>query len=347
MPLVGRHEELAEIQRLVATTRSGMSGAARIPWRTRSRQDRPTSCCGRRRTRPSASAPRRGRGRARVRVRRTAAIRLPAPAPCDELPAPQRNAIEVAFGLSLGAPADLYLVGLATLNLLAHVADGQPTLVTIDDAQWLDRESLVVLGFAARRLDAESMVMLFAARHGTDLSPLDGLGTFEVTDLEPDDALELLRHVVGTGIDPASLTACCRSPAATRLPCRISAPRLSAAQLDASERLPEPLTVGQPARAPLRRRRRPAPRRHPHLARARRRRVDRRHRHGDDRGDTDGPPAGDAAAPAERAGIVSVRNGVEFRHPLIRSAIYSSAATRRPPSCSPRTRPVDPEGPRS
>ena len=163
----------------------------------------------------------------------------------DDLPTPQRNAIEVAFGRSLGPPADPYLVGLATLSLLASVANGQPTLVTIDDAHWLDRESLLVLGFAARRLDAEAVAMLFAARYGTDLSPLDGLDTFEVTDLGPDDALELLQRVVGVSVDRRVADHVVRATGGNPLALRDLGGALTAAQLDGSERLPEPLTVGR------------------------------------------------------------------------------------------------------
>ena len=116
-------------------------------------------------------------------------------------------------------------MGLATLNLLAQVADGQPTLVTIDDAHWLDRESLVVLGFAARRLDAEAVAMLFAARHGTDLSPLDGLGRIEVTDLGADRRARAAATCCRYTVDPRVADQVLRPQAATRSPSTISAPR--------------------------------------------------------------------------------------------------------------------------
>ncbi|MFL5841619.1 MAG: ATP-binding protein, partial [Thermoleophilaceae bacterium] len=73
----------------------------------------------------------------------------------EQLPAPQRDALGVAFGLQAGDPPDRFLVGLAALSLFADVADEQPLLCVIDDAQWLDRASAQALAFVARRLLAE------------------------------------------------------------------------------------------------------------------------------------------------------------------------------------------------
>src|SRR6266702_3449944 len=82
----------------------------------------------------------------------------------EALPDPQRAALGVAFGLNIGAAPDRFLVGLAALSLLSEVAEQQPLLCVIDDAQWLDRASAQTLAFVARRLLAESVVMLFAVR---------------------------------------------------------------------------------------------------------------------------------------------------------------------------------------
>ncbi|XVV16039.1 AAA family ATPase [Actinoplanes sp. CA-131856] len=106
------------------------------------------------------------------------------------LPEPQRAALEVAFGLADGAAPDPFLVGRAALTLLSEAAREQPLVCVVDDAQWLDAASARTLGFVARRLGAESLVMIFAVR--TVTAELRGLPVLTVAPLGRDDAGRLL-----------------------------------------------------------------------------------------------------------------------------------------------------------
>ncbi|SNY62743.1 helix-turn-helix transcriptional regulator [Paractinoplanes atraurantiacus] len=115
------------------------------------------------------------------------------------LPAPRREALETVFRMRDGAPPDPFLVGLATLDLLSGASEQQPLLGLVDDAHWLDRASAQVLGFVARRLLAESIAVLFAARR--PVAELRGLPEREVTGLTDSDAHELLASVAHAPLD--------------------------------------------------------------------------------------------------------------------------------------------------
>ena len=107
------------------------------------------------------------------------------------LPAPQRHALEIVFGLTAGAPPDRFLVGLAVLSLLSEVAEEHPLLCGVDDAQWLDQASALTLAFVARRLQAEPVGMVFAAREPGE--ELRHLAVLEVPGLVEGDARAHLR----------------------------------------------------------------------------------------------------------------------------------------------------------
>src|SRR5580693_313045 len=117
----------------------------------------------------------------------------------DRLPVPQRDALGIAFGMMAGPAPDRFLVGLAVLGLLADVAEQQPLVCLIDDEQWLDRSSAQVLGFVARRLVAESVGLIFAARIPS--SDLAGLPQLAVEGLRATDAQALLDAVVVGPLD--------------------------------------------------------------------------------------------------------------------------------------------------
>jgi DNA-binding CsgD family transcriptional regulator len=121
----------------------------------------------------------------------------------DALPVPQREALSVVFGLSSGSPPDRFLVGLATLTLVAELAEAQPLLCLVDDAQWLDRASAQVLGFVARRLLAEPIALVCAARTDSGDDVLAGLPELALGGLADSDARALLLDNVRGPLDAA------------------------------------------------------------------------------------------------------------------------------------------------
>jgi DNA-binding CsgD family transcriptional regulator len=117
----------------------------------------------------------------------------------ERLPSPQRRALETVFGLSSGTAPDRFLVGLGILSVLSQVADERPLLCVVDDAQWLDQASASTLAFVARRLLAEPIGMVFAARDGDD--EFRPAAELEVNGLPSSDARELLSAGVGVKLD--------------------------------------------------------------------------------------------------------------------------------------------------
>ena len=241
----------------------------------------------------------------------------------ERLPLPQRDALRTAFALSAGLPPDRFFVGLAVLSLLSEVAGDRPLVCVVDDEQWLDQASVQALGFVARRLDADPVGLVFAARDpGAELA---GLPELEVTGLADSDARALLESALAgpldaqvadlvvaetrgnplallelpRGLTPAELAGGFGLPGAAPLAGRIE--DSFARQLDA-------LPVGT--------------RRLVQLAAA------------DPSGDRSlvwraagrlGIPV-QTGAPAVEAGLVEFADHVRFRHPLARSAAYRSAS---------------------
>jgi DNA-binding CsgD family transcriptional regulator len=323
--LVGREKELAQLAQLVAATRDGLSGAVVL-----------RGGPGIGKTALLDAAVRAAPDLAHLHVAGVeaesdfafAGVQRFAQSQLGDgatLPGPQRDAIDVAFGRSTGPPADPFMVGLAVLSLLADAATDRPTIVTVDDAHWLDRESLLVLGFAARRLDAEGVAMVFAARpEETDLSPFDGLVALEVHHLGRDESLELLQLVVESPIDARVADRVVDATAGNPLALRDLGASLSEAQLDGREHLPEPLPVGARLEAHYTR----AVGELPEATRTWLL-VASAEPSGDlgaiGRAAADLGLPTDAAGPAERTGLVSVRDEVAFRHPLVRAAVYGAA----------------------
>ena len=120
----------------------------------------------------------------------------------DALDEPQREALSVALGLASGEPPESFLVALAALNLLAQAAEERPLLCVVDDVQWLDQATAQVLGFVGRRLLAEPVGLVFAARTtAASEDPLAGLPDLRLSGLDEQSACALLASVTTARLD--------------------------------------------------------------------------------------------------------------------------------------------------
>src|SRR5437773_2477568 len=137
-----------------------------------------------------------------------------------QLPLPQRDALNTAFGMSAGPPPDRFLVGLAVLSLLADAAEEQPLVCIVDDAQWLDRVSVQTLAFVARRLLAERVGLVFALRASGDEHELEGLPELVIEAI----ASAMFAGRLGTGPDVHEVAEAAR--ASSRVPAQGPAGRL-------------------------------------------------------------------------------------------------------------------------
>lgn len=122
----------------------------------------------------------------------------------DRLPEPQRIALRTVFGLQTAVAPDRFLVGLALLTLLSESAKEQPLVCVVDDAQWLDVASAQALGFAARRLGAESVALVFAVRSPFRPAELSGLPEMPIGGLDAADSAALLHTVYPVPYDAES-----------------------------------------------------------------------------------------------------------------------------------------------
>ena len=239
------------------------------------------------------------------------------------LPAPQRDALSVVFGLTAGPPPDQFLVALAVLSLLSEVAEERALVCVIDDSQWLDQASSRTLGFVARRLRAEPVALVLAAREPS--AELRGLPELEVRGLRSEEARALLgsavrfvldervrdRIVAETRGNPLALLELPRGLSATELAGGfglLSDQALSGrieesfqrrlAELPAETKQWLLVAVAEPIGDPLL------------VSRA-----------------TERLGLGvSAAAAAETEGLLAIGERVTFRHPLVRSAVYRSAS---------------------
>jgi DNA-binding CsgD family transcriptional regulator len=239
-----------------------------------------------------------------------------------QLPVPQRDALRIAFGQAAGPPPDRFLVGLAVLSLLSEVAGEQPLICLIDDVQWLDHASAQALGFVARRLAADPVGLVFAAREPG--AALAGLPKLEVGGLREDDARALLDSALAGPIDARVRDRIVAETQGNPL-ALLELPRgLTPAELAGGFGLPGAVPLPERIEESFRRQLEALPaqsRRLLLLAAA------------EPYGDLPlvwraagrlGIPVA-AAAPAVDAGLVEFGARVRFRHPLLRSASYRAA----------------------
>jgi DNA-binding CsgD family transcriptional regulator len=243
----------------------------------------------------------------------------------ERLPVPQRDALATVFGLSTGPAPDRFLVGLATLTLVAEVAEAQPLVCLVDDAQWLDQASAQILGFVARRLLAERVALVFAARTGVGDDVLTGLPELAIGGLGDRDARALLLDNVPGPLDAAVCDQIVAESHGNPL-ALLELPRTwNAAALAGGFGLPGNQPVVSRIEQSYVRRLRLLPSDAQLLVLA-----------------AAAEPLGDpvlfhraaatlgldlaAASPAVDAGLLKVGGRVEFAHPLVRTAAYRSAA---------------------
>jgi hypothetical protein len=119
----------------------------------------------------------------------------------DALAALQQDALNVALGRASGDVPDRFLIGLAVLGLLSAVAEERPLLCLVEDAQWLDAASALILGFVARRLLAESVAIVVAVREPNTRDDFDGLPELPLRGLAEEDSHTLLRSSVPGRLD--------------------------------------------------------------------------------------------------------------------------------------------------
>jgi len=164
----------------------------------------------------------------------------------SELPKLQRDALGSAFGLHDGGPADRFLVGLACLTLLTEATTEQGLLCVIDDAQWIDEESLSALGFVGRRLSADCLGLLFGWRDGERTTEaLGGLPTLSVAGLPDDAALDLLSTQTAVEVDAELARRVVAATSGSPLALLELASDLTGEQLRGGQAVQEPFPIGR------------------------------------------------------------------------------------------------------
>jgi len=241
----------------------------------------------------------------------------------EHLPQPQREALETAFGLSTRPPPDRFIVDLAILGLLSEAAEERPLLCVVDDAQWLDNASSLTIAFVARRLLAESVGLVLAARQATGAQELNGLPELLLGGLGETDARALLNSAWPGRLDEAVLTRVVAEARGNPL-ALLEFPQSMTLAVAGGFDLPEVTPLANLIEQSFLRRLESLPdaSRRLLLTAAAEPTGDATllWRAADDLGL--GP---DAAEAAQAVGLIEVGSLVRFRHPLVRSAVYQAA----------------------
>ena len=246
------------------------------------------------------------------------------------LPSAQRIALNTALGLREGPPSSPFLVGHAVLTALSDIAEAAPLLCVVDDAQWLDHESLAVLAFVARRLYAEQVALVFAVREPPRNSALDGIPDLMIRGLAPESGADLLELLAHGRVDRQSALQLSELAGGNPLVLTEIGREMASGRAAPGLLLNEPVPLGLRLETHFRQRLRDLPdtcRTLLLLAAA---------DSGDDRGllwraaALAGLTPADAV-PAEAAHLIRLAAELTFCHPLIRSAVYGLAepAARR------------------
>ena len=161
----------------------------------------------------------------------------------DHLPGPQRDALRSTFGLANG-PADRFMVALGVLTLLADVAAQAPLVCLVDDGHWLDPETQRVLGFVARRLDAEQVAIVLATRDMDSSATSGALPELTVRGLSESESRDLLHSVAAATLSPFVASRLIASAGGNPLALIELTKELTPDQLSGVSPLPEPIPVG-------------------------------------------------------------------------------------------------------
>jgi hypothetical protein len=245
------------------------------------------------------------------------------------LPAPQRDAVQAAFGLSATGRPDQFLIGLATLTLLGDPDRTAPVLVVVDDAHWLDQDSRAALAFVGRRLQADGVALVFAVRDSfADQGPTKGLPELHVKGLADVPARELLASLASTPIQDGVAAKIIAATAGNPLALTGLAGELTESQLAGLSPLPDPLPASGLIEARFARQVRLLPK-ETQIALLLAAAEPTRDLVAIDTAARDLGTSLAALEPAEALQLITTQSGIEFRHPLIRSAVYSSASSAR------------------